>query len=617
MAQNKQFYFSEFEDRVPEPALPHSHVREFFWQVLATATIALGFWYIYWRWAHSLNPDAMWFSVPVVMAETASFIGLLLYFHNLWSVDDVPRQSAPRLRSDVVADGADRVLSVDVFLPTYTEDPEMTRYSIQDAKRLTYPHPIDIRVHVLDDGNRAEMKQVSMEEGVNYITRKTNLGYKAGNLRNGMEQTDGDFMVILDSDTRPFPTFLENTLGYFRDEDVAWVQTPQWFYDIPAGLRLRDAWGNKIGWIGSVLGGGIERLFGRIQLGHDPFVSDPKLFYDVILRRRNGANASFCCGAGSVHRREAIMEAALKAYANQIDDLTDTFVRRQHDAERREEMEKTLRREFTYSTELMPYKFHVSEDIYTSIILHGDLDKRWKSVLHPDVESKMLSPLDMKSWTMQRYKYAGGTLDIMFNDNPLFRRGMTFRQKLMYAMTFWSYLSPLWIVIFILAPIIALFTGIAPVQAYSSEFFYHLIPFLLIHELALVTGTWGVNNSKGKMLNIAFFSFNLEALWAVLRGKEIKFKVTPKSRNDDNFINLVYPQIAVMTLTSAAFVYAFSRHVMDPNPTQFASLIVNGFWGFTNAYAMTVLVSAAIWRPEKTTIKTLDVKNRARFWRTL
>ena len=42
-----------------------------------------------------------------------------------------------------------------------------------------------------------------------------------------------------------------------------------------------------------------------------------------------------------------------------------------------------------------PYKFHVSEDIYTSIVLHGDPERRWRSVMHPEVESKMLSPQDL------------------------------------------------------------------------------------------------------------------------------------------------------------------------------------------------------------------------------
>jgi hypothetical protein len=35
-------------------------------------------------------------------------------------------------------------------------------------------------------------------------------------------------------------------MGYFRDELVAWVQTPQWFCDLTEGKVGRDIFANKI-----------------------------------------------------------------------------------------------------------------------------------------------------------------------------------------------------------------------------------------------------------------------------------------------------------------------------------------------------------------------------------
>ena len=119
-----------------------------------------------------------------------------------------------------------RPVKVDLFIATYSEDTELVRLSIQDALKMDYPFPIDYRIHVLDDGRRPDMKAVCEEEGVNYISRQTNIGFKAGNLRNGLEQTDGDFIVICDADTRVFPTLLSHTLGYFRDPDVAGYRPP-------------------------------------------------------------------------------------------------------------------------------------------------------------------------------------------------------------------------------------------------------------------------------------------------------------------------------------------------------------------------------------------------------
>jgi cellulose synthase (UDP-forming) len=220
-------YFLKFEDRVPPAPLPYSALRESLWQFLATIALVIGAWYIWWRWTASLNPDAMWFSLALVLAESFAFFGMILFVFNLWKDEPVKLLDPPALLSDVVPDHPEgnRKIAIDVMFATYNEDPELVRLGIQDAKQMTYPHPIDIRIHILDDGRRADMRAVTEQEGVNYITRTTNEGFKAGNLRNAMELTDGDFLVICDADTRPFPTLLEHTLGYFRDPKMAWVQT--------------------------------------------------------------------------------------------------------------------------------------------------------------------------------------------------------------------------------------------------------------------------------------------------------------------------------------------------------------------------------------------------------
>ncbi|MFL6692020.1 MAG: glycosyltransferase, partial [Ramlibacter sp.] len=480
------FYFDRFESRRPPEPVPYSAARELLWQFLVIVALVLGANYIRWRWTSSLNPDALWFAIPLVVAESLAYIGLLLFTFNLWKTRDIPMQPPPRTVGETMGHAGDggewgrRPIAVDVFIATYNEDEELVRLSIQDAKRVTYPHPLDLRVHVLDDGRRPEMRQVAQEEGVRYLSRTTNIGFKAGNLRHAMEQTSGDFIVIVDADNRLFPTILANTLGYFRDPDVAWVQTPQWFYDLPEGMALPQWLGARLGHAGRVLGRGIERVIGRVRFGHDPFVNDPQMFYDVIQRRRNWCHAAFCCGAGSIHRREAIMQAALRSFAGSVDQEVRRFERDVPDAELRRDLGHAMRTQAALEQELTPYKFHVSEDIYTSIVLHNDPARRWKSVLHSRVESKMLSPQDLLTWMIQRFKYAGGTLDIALRDNPLFKGGMRLPQRLMYLSTFWSYLGCLWNVVFLAAPIVYLFTGIAPLSAYSGAFYVHALPFILL-----------------------------------------------------------------------------------------------------------------------------------------
>jgi cellulose synthase (UDP-forming) len=596
------FYFERFEDRLPPEPLPYSAVTETIWQYLAVVNLSLGAWYLWWRWMHSLNPEALWFAIPLVIAETLAFIGLVLFSYNLWSTRDYDEQDPPANIGDCTdGEAGDRPISVDIFIATYNEDEELVRLSIRDAKAVRYPHPITVQVHVLDDGRRERMRAVAIDEGVNYISRSTNVGFKAGNLRNAMEQTSGDFIVICDADTRAFPTLLERTLGHFRDPDVAFVQTPQWFYDLPEGTTLTEVWGRNAGAPGRVAGKVVERLFGEIRFGEDPFVNDPKMFYDVIQRRRNRANAAFCCGAASIHRREAVMFVALRAYADVVArtspekrTLVDRFRGRRADPA----AQALARWQAAQAEELTPYKFHVSEDIYTSIVLHRDQERRWKSVLHPSVESKMLSPQDLLTWTIQRFKYAGGSLDIFFNDNPVTRPGLSLPQRLMYATTFWSYLGAVWNVVFLVAPLVYLFFGVAPVSAYTSDFFAHALPFLVLNELAFMVGTWGVSGYKGKVTYLASFPLSLQAIWAVIRKRQIKFPVTPKERQTGNFAHLVLPQIILVALTLAALSYAALRLAWGDPAYSLGGLIANGFWGFNNILAMGIMIRAAYWKPD-------------------
>ncbi|WP_022707589.1 glycosyltransferase [Paracoccus zeaxanthinifaciens] len=584
-------YFREFEDRRPPDPLPYSAAREMLWQFLATLTLVVGAWYVIWRWGHSLNPDALWFAIPLVVAETCAYLGLVLFVYNLWRDQPVRVPEAPATVRDIDPDNPDpdRPITVDVLFATYNEEPELVRLGIVDAKAIDYPHPIDIRIHVLDDGKRPEMEAVAQQEGVGYITREGNEGFKAGNLRNAMERTSGDLIVICDADTRPFPTILSRTLGYFRDPKMAWVQTPQWFYDLPEGRKLP---------------GRLGRIFGRMRVGTDPFVNDPQMFYDVIQRRRNRVNAAFCCGAGSIHRREAVMEAALRSFGEAVERRV-IAAEEEITLESRErrvspELLEAIRTEAVTAEVLTPYRFHVSEDIYTSIVLHSDRERGWKSWQHPYVESRMLSPQDLLTWTIQRYKYAGGSLDIMFNDNSLFRRGLTLPQRMMYGATFYSYLGAIWNVVFLFAPAIYLFTGIAPVSAYSNDFFAHVIPFMILLELSMMVGTWGIAGYAAKASYLAFFPVGLRAIWAVARGQKISFPVTPKDRQSGRFLHLVRPQLAVLVLTGAGVLWGLGALAVGGTPHTLTGVVTNALWGLNNCVAMAGIVAAALWQPPAT-----------------
>ena len=596
-------YFRKFEGRKPPEPLPYSPSRECLWQFLATIALVIGAWYIWWRWTASLNYEALWFAIPLVLAETFALFGMILFVYNLWKDEPIKIETPPKRLSDVAPnhpEGA-RIITVDVMITTYDEDPELVRLGIIDAKKITYPHPIDIKIHILDDGRRNKMRRVAQAESVNYISRTSNEGFKAGNLRNAMEYTSGDFLVICDADTRPFPTLLEHTLGYFKDTKMGWVQTPQWFYDLPEGERLHAKLDRKFGKHCGQIAHTLETIIGPITIGADPFVNDPKMFYDIIQRRRNPSNASFCCGAGSIHRREAVMEAALRSFGAKVENRTfdaeEIITISSKEREVSQELMEAIRTQAATTELFTPYRFHVSEDIYTSIILHADRERAWKSKMHPIVESKMLSPQDLLAWTVQRYKYAAGSLDILVNDNPIFRRGLTFSQRMMYATTFYSYLAPIWNVVFLFAPFIYLMTGVSPVTAYSQNFFLHLIPFLITLELAIMVGTWGIPGYSSKASYLSFFPLGLRAILNVAKGEKISFTVTPKVRRSGSFLTLVRPQIAVVVLTIIGTIWGISALMIGGTSHSSSGVAANVLWGFNNCFAMAGIIGAALWVP--------------------
>lgn len=204
----------------------------------------------------------------------------------------------------------------------------------------------------------------------------------------------------------------------------------------------------------------------------------------------------------------------------------------------------------------------------------------------------MLSPQELLTWSIQRFKYAGGTLDIFRNDNPLTRFALSPWQRVTYGATIYSYFAPLWTVIFLLAPIVYLFTGWVPVTAYSTEFYGHLLPFLLFNKLAFMAGTWGVNTWRGEQYYLAFFWLNVKALRDVAMGKPIKFHVTPKTRQAGTYRGLVIPHMLIVGVSLLGLAWMGSKVVIGGHGS-LSAYVANLFWTMNNILALLVIIGAA------------------------
>jgi cellulose synthase/poly-beta-1,6-N-acetylglucosamine synthase-like glycosyltransferase len=172
-----------------------------------------------------------------------SWTGLVMYLAELYGVFTtglflfVSKKVFIPLKNPVL-----RKTSVDVLIPTYTESLDILEPVVIGAKKIWGVR----KVLVLDDGNRTEVKEMAKRLGVEYHARKDNSHAKAGNMNNGLKYSDAEFFITLDADHIPLPFFIKETLGFFEDPNVAFVQSPQTFYNDQAFLFCKKA--KKVVW---------------------------------------------------------------------------------------------------------------------------------------------------------------------------------------------------------------------------------------------------------------------------------------------------------------------------------------------------------------------------------
>jgi cellulose synthase (UDP-forming) len=538
----------------------------------------LGINYVVWRWLFSVNWEAWWIAVPLVLAETYSLIDSLLFALTMWRLKRRPAPPVPPPD-----------LSVDVYVTTFNEPVSMVVGTAAAATRIRYPH----QTWILDDGNRPELASAAAELGVGYITRSPHWEdkprhAKAGNLSNALLETTGEFILVLDADQVPEPEILDRTLGYFYDPKMALVQTPQYFVNVPSG---------------------------------DPLGAQAPLFYGPIQQGKDGWNAAYFCGTNAVLRRETLMLLGVRGYVRAIEEgvqralfAADRIIRRSRKSLPRDrgpadealiavqQAVSAARRELADDKPVgeVTYRFQQRIDAAAQVVVAADatsiradlaaigvidsttgnaeavlfddtalrtlsgrelsplgaLDSisalvravdvsrddeaqpllpmatisvtedmatcmrmhahGWKTAYHHEVLAYGLAPDDIRTMLAQRLRWAQGTVQVLLRENPLLQKGLSIGQKLMYWATMWSYFAGFAAVAYIVAPAVYLIFGVMPVQAYSWDFFGRLIPFLVINQLIFLIVSRGTPTWRGQQYSLALFPVWIRACYTAI-----------------------------------------------------------------------------------------------------
>ncbi|HEY2214846.1 MAG TPA: cellulose synthase catalytic subunit [Acidimicrobiales bacterium] len=162
---------------------------------------------------------------------------------------------------------------VDVLIPVYNEPLDVVAPTVMAAMAMLGAR---ITVHLLDDAGRQELAELADHFGAQYVRRDGNRGAKAGNLNHALGRTWAPFVIVFDCDHVPHARFIERTIGWMQDEQVAFVQTPQYYANADSGRLASAAW------------------------------SQQSLFFGGIARGKDGLGAMFCCGTNVLFRREAL-----------------------------------------------------------------------------------------------------------------------------------------------------------------------------------------------------------------------------------------------------------------------------------------------------------------------
>ncbi|HEY1538113.1 MAG TPA: glycosyltransferase [Solirubrobacteraceae bacterium] len=162
---------------------------------------------------------------------------------------------------------------VDVLVPVYGEPVDVVEPTIAAAREM---RGADVEVFLLDDGGDADMRALAGRHGARYVTRERHEGAKAGNINHALARTSAEFVAVFDCDHVPDVRFLEQTLGHFEDDGLAFVQTPQYYANAGEGRIQAAAWAQQA------------------------------LFFGAIARGKDGHGAMFCAGTNVVFRRTAL-----------------------------------------------------------------------------------------------------------------------------------------------------------------------------------------------------------------------------------------------------------------------------------------------------------------------
>ncbi|HSJ74308.1 MAG TPA: glycosyltransferase [Miltoncostaeaceae bacterium] len=282
----------------------------------------------------------------------------------------------------------------------------------------------------------------------------------------------------------------------------------------------------------------------------DPLRNEQSIFFDAICRGKDRHNAAFWCGCPSVIRREAIASVGGVA--------TDTVV----------------------------------EDAHTSMQLHA---AGWRIVFHFEVMALGIAPEEIGAFLVQRGRWAKGSLQMLRRDPPMFKRGLSWSQRLEYTASCLHFLEGPQRLLGFLIPPIVLTSGIAPIDAGPLLYAALFIPQIVLVPLASRALTRGrYRLIEAERFAVARMTPYLKAMAALLGGRG-GFQVTPKGGRSHqvSVMGALWLPIALASVTVVTVAYQTAAQILGlPGQLSPGAHAVTVVWAAAN---VALVVSVVAW----------------------
>ncbi|WP_322990095.1 UDP-forming cellulose synthase catalytic subunit [Hoeflea sp.] len=483
--------------------------------------------YAFWRTTETLPSfsEPMNF-IPGVLLYIAEMYCLAMLAVSFFMLSDPLKRVAPKVRS------LEELPSVDVFIPTYNEDPELLAATLAAAKSMIYPRD-RLSIWLLDDGGteakrsnkdpavalaakrrHGQLKALCKAMGAYYHARQKNDHAKAGNLNDGLRISKADLVVVFDADHAPAREFLKETVSFFKEDPKLFlVQTPHYFLN-PDPLEKN------------------LRTFRSMP-------SENEMFYSVLQRGLDKWNASFFCGSAAVLRRKAL--ETVGGFSGQS----------------------------------------ITEDCETALSLHA---KGWHSVYVDKPLIAGLQPETFVAFIGQRSRWCQGMLQILILNRPFLAKGLSVGQRICYAGINLFWLFPLSRLAFMLSPLLYIFFSLEIYQANIQEFGVYALTYLIAsfgmqsYLYGKVRWPW-VSELYEYVQSIMLVG----SIFSVIRNpRKPTFNVTAKGQTlDSNGLSpIAIPYFVMFFMLLAAAAYSMWRLVSEPVASDL--LLIVALWNMIN-----------------------------------